>query len=160
VRLDSEAYRVIVAAMNFKQRTRTLLAYFHADRLHYAVIGTSNRLESDHGFFVKQSDGAGDFKPIAHLYKSQVYELPEYLGISEEVRSRQPTPDTYPLAQTHEEFYFPAPNQIMDLCMWARDRGGSAEQVALDLGRPVDYIRGAAGPYSDRGKEDRHRHCQ
>ena len=58
-RLPSQEYRAIVAAMNFKQRTRKMLEYHHADRLHYAVIGTSNRLEVDQGFFVKLGDGAG-----------------------------------------------------------------------------------------------------
>ena len=105
-RLPLKAYLEIVAATNFKQRTRKMLEYYHADRLNYAVTGTPNRLEYDQGFFVKLGDGAADVKPIAHLYKTQVYQLAEYLGIPEAVRKRPPTTDTYSLAQGQDEFYF------------------------------------------------------
>ena len=82
VRLPSDAYLQLVAATNFKQRVRKMTEYYHADRLNYAVAGTPNRLEYDQGFFVKQGDGAADFKPIAHLYKTQVYQLAAYLGVA------------------------------------------------------------------------------
>src|SRR6185436_19435792 len=96
-RLPASEYLTIVAATNFKQRPRKMLEYFHADRLNDAVAGTPNRLEYDQGFFVKLGDGAADVKPIAHLYKTQVYQLAEYLGIPEEIRRRTPTTDTYSL---------------------------------------------------------------
>ena len=108
-RLPADAYRTLVAATNFKQRARKTLEYFHADRLNYAVAGTPNRLEYDQGFFVKNGDGAADVKPIAHLYKTQVYALAESLGVPDEIRSRTPTTDTYSLEQTQEEFYFAMP---------------------------------------------------
>ena len=85
-----------------------MLEYYHADRLNYAVAGTPNRLEYDQGFFVKNGDGAADVKPIAHLYKTQVYELAEHLGVPDEIRARPPTTDTYSLPQSQEEFYFSA----------------------------------------------------
>lgn len=129
-RLKLEAYLGVVAATNFKQRTRKMMEYYHADRLNYAVAGTPNRLEYDQGFFVKGGDGLADFKPIAHLYKSQVYQLAEYLGIPEEVRSRPPTTDTYSLPQEQEEFYFSLPYDKMDLCLYARNNGYAAESVA------------------------------
>ncbi|HUQ71218.1 MAG TPA: NAD(+) synthase, partial [Planctomycetaceae bacterium] len=103
-RLTLSAYQTIVAATNFKQRCRKMLEYFHADRLRYAVAGTPNRLEYDQGFFVKQGDGAADFKPIAHLYKTQVYQLADYLNVPEIIRLRPPTTDTYSLPQSQEEF--------------------------------------------------------
>jgi NAD+ synthase len=109
--------------------------YYHADRLNYAVSGTPNRLEYDQGFFVKQGDGAADFKPIAHLYKSQVYTLAEALGVPAEIRSRPPTTDTFSMPQTQEEFYFSLPYDRMDLCLYAFNSGVPAEEVAsaLDL---------------------------
>ena len=88
MRLSSDAYLQLVAATNFKQRVRKMTEYYHADRLNYAVAGTPNRLEYDQGFFVKQGDGAADVKPIAHLYKTQVYPLAEYLGVAEEIRQQ------------------------------------------------------------------------
>jgi NAD+ synthase len=116
VRLPLDAYLGVLAATNMKQRVRTLVEYTYADRYHYAVAGTPNRLEYDQGFFVKQGDGAADFKPIAHLYKSQVYQLAEYLGVPEAIRMRQPTTDTYPLEQSQEEFYFGLSLEQTDLC--------------------------------------------
>ena len=99
-----------------------MLEYYHADRLNYAVVGTPNRLEYDQGFFVKNGDGAADVKPIAHLYKTQVYQLADYLGVPEAVLDRPPTTDTYSLPQTQEEFYFSLPYDQMDLCLYAHDR--------------------------------------
>jgi NAD+ synthase len=109
-RMPAAAYLQLVAATNFKQRFRKLMEYYHADRLNFAVAGTPNRLEYDQGFFVKQGDGAADIKPIAHLYKSQVYALAEYLGVPEEIRRRPPTTDTFSLPQSQEEFYSQPPN--------------------------------------------------
>jgi len=129
-RLPPEQYRTIVAATNFKQRTRKMLEYFHADRLNYAVIGTPNRLEYDQGFFVKLGDGAADAKPIAHLYKSQVYQLGRFLGVPDAVLDRPPTTDTYSLPQSQEEFYFSLPYEGMDLCLYAHDQGLPPEAVA------------------------------
>src|SRR5262249_35931476 len=105
-RLPLEAYLHIVAATNFKQRVRKMLEYYYADRLHFAVAGTPNRLEYDQGFFVKQGDGTADLKPIAHLYKTQVYQLAEALDIPACIRRRPPTTDTYSLPQGQDEFYF------------------------------------------------------
>ena len=129
-RMPPAVYLGIVAATNMKQRTRKQVEYYHADRLNFAVIGTPNRLEYDQGFFVKNGDGAADVKPIAHLYKSQVYALAEYLGVPEEIRRRPPTTDTYSLAQTQEEFYFSLPYDRMDLCLYGLNNGVAIEQVA------------------------------
>ena len=133
-RLPLTPYLEIVAATNFKQRVRKMLEYYHADRLHYCVAGTPNRLEYDQGFFVKLGDGAADIKPIAHLYKSQVYQLAEFLGIPEEIRMRRPTTDTYSLAQGQDEFYFSLPYEKMDLCLFGKNNGVPAAQVASALG--------------------------
>ena len=130
VRLTPAAYLQIVAATNYKQRVRKMTEYYHADRLNYAVAGTPNRLEYDQGFFVKQGDGAADVKPIAHLYKTQVYQLAAHLGIPEEIRRRPPTTDTFSLPQTQEEFYFALPYDRMDLCLYALNHGIPAAEVA------------------------------
>ena len=109
LRMPLDVYLGVVAATNMKQRTRKQIEYYHADRLNYAVLGTPNRLEYDQGFFVKNGDGAADIKPLAHLYKTQVYALAAHLGLPEEIRSRPPTTDTWSLAQSQEEFYFSVP---------------------------------------------------
>jgi NAD+ synthase len=130
VRLPLKAYLEILAATNFKQRTRKMLEYYHADRLHFAVAGTPNRLEFDQGFFVKTGDGAADVKPIAHLYKTQVYQLAEYLNLPEVIRKRPPTTDTYSLPQGQDEFYFSLTHDKMDLCLYAKNHGYHADEVA------------------------------
>ena len=139
-RMKPNAYLQLVAATNFKQRLRKMMEYYHADRLNYAVSGTPNRLEYDQGFFVKQGDGAADFKPIAHLYKTQVYALAEYLGIPEEIRRRPPTTDTYSMVQTQEEFYFALPYDRMDLCLYAHNHGVPSDEVAPVVGLTVGQV--------------------
>jgi len=153
VRLPAREFREIVAATNFKQRVRKMLEYFHADRLHYAVVGTPNRLEYELGFFVKGGDGLADVKPIAHLYKAQVYQLAEHLGVPEGIRRRTPTTDTYSLPQTQEEFFFSLPLTELDLTLQARNAGRSPSEAAGDVGltpeqverayREIDRKRGA-----------------
>jgi NAD+ synthase len=134
VRLTPDAYLGVVAATNFKQRARKMIEYHYADRYHFAVAGTPNRLEYDQGFFVKNGDGSADFKPIAHLYKSQVYQLADYLGVPEEIQLRPCTTDTYSLEQSQEEFYFSLPLAQMDLCLYGINHGISAAEIAPAAG--------------------------
>jgi len=140
VRMTPAAYLQMVAATNFKQRTRKMMEYYHGDRLNYAVAGTPNLLEYDQGFFVKQGDGAADFKPIAHLYKSQVFALAAHLGVPEEIRRRPPTTDTFSLAQSQEEFYFALPYREMDLCLWAFNHAVPAAQAGAALGLTAEQV--------------------
>jgi NAD+ synthase len=139
-RLPFEAYLQIVAATNFKQRTRKTLEYFHADRLNYAVVGTPNRLEYDQGFFVKNGDGAADLKPIAHLYKTQVYALARDLGLPEEIRTARPTTDTYSLEQGQDEFFFALPYDKMDVVLYGLNHGMPAAHVAEETGLTADQV--------------------
>jgi NAD+ synthase len=141
-RLPLGAYLQIVAATNFKQRIRKTMDYYHADRLNYAVFGTPNRLEYDQGFFVKNGDGSADIKPIAHLYKTQVYALARHLNLPDEICSVIPTTDTYSLPQGQDEFYFVLPYAEMDLLLWAHNHQVPATEAAkvLDL-EPVQVER-------------------
>src|ERR1700731_1929310 len=165
-RLTLDSYLGVVAATNFKQRTRKMMEYYYADRFNYEVAGTPNRLEYDQGFFVKNGDGAADLKPIAHLYKTQVYQLAAHLGVPEEIRRRPPTTDTWSLAQTQDEFYFSLPYDRLDLCLYGLDHGITAAAGALPHAFP------AGGGHRDRvlefdeaalgvkhGGLDRHHHA-
>jgi NAD+ synthase len=126
-------YLTIVAATSYKQRLRKTIEYFHADRLHYAVVGTPNRLEYDQGFFVKNGDGSADVKPIAHLYKTQVYAMARHLGLPARLCDAQPTTDTYSLEQGQDEFYFALPYRAMDLALWALEHDVPAAALAAAL---------------------------
>ena len=139
-RLPLKAYLQIVAATNFKQRTRKTLEYYHADRLNYAVTGTPNRLEYDQGFYVKGGDGLADVKPIAHLYKTQVYAMARHLGLPADICNRAPTTDTYSLAQGQDEFYFALPYREMDLCLWGKNHGVAPAEVAPTVGLTADQV--------------------
>jgi NAD+ synthase len=133
-------YLQIVAASNFKQRTRMSMLYYHAEALHYAVIGTPNKHEQEQGFFVKYGDGAGDVMPIGNLYKTQVYQLAKHLGVPEEIISRTPTTDTYPAEQTQEEFFYQLPFDLMDRYWYGFENGYSASEVAAIMGEKPEKV--------------------
>jgi NAD+ synthase len=133
--LSLNAYLQIVAASNFKQRSRMSMLYYHAEANHYAVIGTPNKHEVKQGFFVKYGDGGADVMPIGHLYKTQVYELARYLGVPDEIIRRTPTTDTYTAEQTQEDFFYQLPFETMDLIWYGWENGYSPEEI----GKVMDY---------------------
>jgi NAD+ synthase len=159
VRLAAQAYLQLVAATSYKQRVRKMTEYYHADRLQYAVAGTPNRLEYDQGFFVKQGDGLADFKPIAHLYKTQVYQLARHLGVPEEICERPPTTDTYSLEQTQEEFYFALPYDRMDLCLYAHNHGVPAARVAPAVKLTAEDVERVYRDIEAKRRATRYLHC-
>lgn len=138
--LPAKEYLEIVAASNFKQRCRMSMLYYHAERLHFAVVGTPNKHEVEQGFFVKYGDGGADVMPIAHLYKSQVYQLAEYLGVPQEIINRTPTTDTYTAGQTQEEFFFQFPYQEMDLLWYGLENEVSAAEVGRVIGKTTEEV--------------------
>jgi NAD+ synthase len=140
-RLRPAQLRQIVAASNFKQRSRAAMLYYHAERHDYAVIGTPQKNEHDQGFFVKYGDGAMDVKPIGHLYKTQVYQLAEYLEIPEEIRTRPPTSDTYSAGSTQEEFFFRLPFKVMDLLWYALEHKVSRDVVAREMDLTEEQVQ-------------------
>ncbi len=139
-RLPLREYLQIVAASNFKQRSRMAMLYYHAERLNYGVIGTPNKNEYAQGFFVKWGDGGADIKPIAHLYKTQVYQLAEYLNIPKEIRERPPTTDTYSAESTQEEFFFRVPFEIGDLVAFGMERNVPVSEIAAAAGISEEQV--------------------
>jgi NAD+ synthase len=159
-RLGLKEYLQIVAATNHKQRIRKTVEYFHADRLNYAVIGTPNRLEYDQGFFVKNGDGSADVKPIAHLYKSQVYALARHMKLPKEICEATPTTDTYSLAQGQDEFYFALPYAQMDLALYALNNGYSAEELAPVIGVTVQQAANVFRDIEAKRRATRYMHLK
>jgi NAD+ synthase len=131
----------IMASTNFKQRCRMSMLYYHAERLHYAVIGTPNKHEVEQGFFVKFGDGGADVMPIAHLYKTQVYQMARYIDIPEEIIKRTPTTDTYSAEQTQEEFFYQFPFAQMDLLWYAYEKEIDLEVVASVMSMTSEDIK-------------------
>lgn len=132
-RLPLREYYQIVAASNFKQRTRMAMLYYHAELRNFAVIGTPNKNEHDLGFFVKHGDGGVDVNPIVHLFKTQVYQLARHLGVPEEIQKCTPTTDTYSAGSTQEEFFFRVPFEILDSVWLGFERGVSSTRIAEAL---------------------------
>ncbi len=140
MRLPSAQMRTIIAASNFKQRSRMSLLYFHAEALHYAVIGTPNKHEVEQGFFVKFGDGGSDLFPIGNLYKTQVYQLAEYLGVPKDIIERTPTTDTYSAEQTQEEFFYQFPFRQMDLLWYGYENNYDAAEVGKVMGMTPEEV--------------------
>lgn len=138
--LPVKEYLQIVASTNFKQRSRMSMLYYHAERLHYAVIGTPNKHEVEQGFFVKHGDGGADVMPIGHLYKTQVYQLARYLGVPQEIIDRTPTTDTYTAEQTQEDFFFQMPHKEMDLIWYGWENNYKADEVGKVMGKTAQEI--------------------
>jgi NAD+ synthase len=138
--LPTKAYLQIVAASNFKQRSRMTMLYYHAEANHYAVIGTPNKHEVKQGFFVKYGDGGADVMPIGHLFKTQVYELARYLGVPDEIIRRTPTTDTYTAEQTQEDFFYQLPFETMDLIWYGWENGYSPEEIGNVMGYTADEV--------------------
>ena len=138
----------IVAASNLKQRTRMSMLYYHAEVNNYAVIGTANKNEHDQGFFVKYGDGGVDIKAIGHLFKTQVYQLAEYLGVPEEIRRRTPTTDTYGAPCDQQEFFFRLPFEMMDLLWFAQEHNVPLAEVAQVMGLTEIQVRRAFDDFS------------
>lgn len=139
-RIPPAEFAQIVAASNFKQRTRMAMLYYHAELRNYAVIGTANKNEHDLGFFVKHGDGGVDVAPILHLFKSQVYQLAQVLGIPSEIQARTPTSDTYSAGSTQEEFFFRLPFETLDTIWYGFEQQVSAGAIAAALGLSADQV--------------------
>src|SRR5690554_276883 len=138
--LPARDYLQIVASTNFKQRSRMSMLYYHAERMHYAVIGTPNKHEVEQGFFVKHGDGGADVMPIGHLYKTQVYQLARYLGVPQEIIDRTPTTDTYTAEQTQEDFFFQMPHKEMDLIWYGWENNFKTDEVGKVMGKTAQEI--------------------
>jgi len=138
--LHARDYLQIVASSNFKQRSRMSMLYYHAEALHYAVVGTPNKHEQEQGFFVKYGDGGADIMPIGNLYKTQVYQLAEYLGVPKGIIERTPTTDTYTAEQTQEEFFYQLPFDLMDRFWYGFENGYAPAEVAEVMGETPDRV--------------------
>lgn len=151
-RLTPRNYFQIVAASNFKQRTRMSILYYHAELRNFAVIGTANKNEHDQGFFVKYGDGGVDVKPIAHLYKTQIYQLADYLEIPEEIRSRKPTTDTYSAHSTQQEFFFRLPFDLMDPLWFAQENEIPLDELTSSIGLSDEQIQRAFNDFTRKSR--------
>jgi len=157
-RLDSRGIKTIIAATNIKQRTRMIYLYNYAEMNNYLVCGTTNHSEDIQGFFVKYGDGGVDIEPLTRLYKTQVYQLAGHLGINREILEREPSPDTYSLSQSDEEFYFRMPYDILDLLLYAWENRVPLAEVCQVLSLTEEQVKRAFRDFGAKAKTTRHLH--
>jgi NAD+ synthase len=147
-RMPVSAYLQIVAATNYKQRLRMTTLYYEAEKRNWAVAGTGNKDEHEQGFFVKYGDGGADLKPIAHLFKIQVYQLAEQLKLPKEIIDRTPTTDTYSSEVTQAEFFFGLDFYPMDMLWYAMENNVEPSEAAKVLGLTTEQ--------AERGYANKH----
>jgi len=140
-RLPLKEYLEIVSASNFKQRCRMSMLYYHAERMHYAVVGTPNKHEINQGFFVKYGDGGADLFPIGHLYKNQVCELAEFLDVPQEIIDRTPTTDTYTAEQSQEEFFYQLPHKELDVIWYGYENNIDPSYMGKILNKTENQVK-------------------
>jgi NAD+ synthase len=150
--LPAGEFLQIVAASNFKQRTRMATLYYYAELHNYAVVGTANKNEHDQGFIVKYGDGGVDIKPIGHLYKTQVYQLAAHLDVPEAIQQRPPTSDTYSATCTQQEFFFRLPFEVMDLLWFAQEHGVPEEEAARVMGLTEEQVKRAYHDFASKAR--------
>ncbi|MEW5901969.1 MAG: NAD(+) synthase [Acidobacteriota bacterium] len=155
-RLSKEALQGIVAATDTKQRTRMLFLYYYAEKMNYLVCGTTNRSEVVQGYFVKYGDGGVDIEPLAHLYKTQVFQLARELGVDPRIIERLPSPDTFSLETSDEEFYFRMPYNILDLLLYAWENQIPKEEVCRALSLSEDQVKRAFRDLQAKHNATRH----
>ncbi len=129
-RLSASQFFSVLSLQNVKQRTRMIVEYMYAEKMNYAVCGTTNKTEAVQGLFVKYGDGGVDIEPIAHLYKEQVFALARHLEVIPEIVNRAPCPDTYSAPVTDEEWYFRMPYRILDPLLYAWEHKIDVAQVS------------------------------
>ncbi len=157
-RLDTRSMRSIVAATDTKQRTRMMYLYYYGEMNNYLVCGTTNRTEDVQGFFVKYGDGGVDIEPLAHLYKTQVYQLADYLEVIKEIRERAPSPDTFSFTVSDEEFYFRMPYGILDLLLYAWESKIPLAEVTKALDLSEEQVKRAFRDFVAKSRVTRHLH--
>jgi len=155
-RVSLDSYLAIVAATNMKQRTRMVRAYYHAEALNYAHVGSHNRDEYVLGFMVRYGDIGVDCMPIGLLYKTQVYELAAHLGLPEVIRTQTPTSDTYSAQQSQEEFFFALPFSVLDPLLYAWEHDVPAPEAAMGLGLSAEGVERAYRDFESKVRSTQH----
>jgi NAD+ synthase len=156
IRLNKEILRAIIAATDTKQRTRMLHLYYYAEKMNFIVCGTTNKTELIQGFFVKYGDGGVDIEPIAHLYKTQVLRMAEYLGVIDEIRMRTPSPDTFSFEVSDEDFYFRIPYATLDFLLYAWENNISPLQVCTVLKLKEEQVNRAFRDFNSKYRATQH----
>ncbi len=150
MRLSLDDYSTLWAATTMKHRTRMINLYFHAEKNNYVVVGTTNKAETVQGYYVKFGDGGVDLEPQANLYKTQVYQMADFLNVPKGITERKATPDTWSYEVSDEEFFYSLPYKTLDLLWYSKENNIPMEQVEKALGLNKEQIERA---YKDQERK-------
>ena len=122
---------------NFMARQRMAVLYDRSVTWGGLVVGTGNKTESLIGYTTLFGDSACAFNPIGDLYKSQVRQLAEALGVPEAIIRKAPSADLWP-GQTDEaeaDMSYPVLDRLL---FWRVDKRRSVDEVvALGFDRAL-----------------------
>jgi len=155
-RLSPEGFRTITSFANIKIRSRMLHLYAEAERRNLVVAGTTNRTEFLLGDFCKYGDGGTDIEPLSHLYKNQIYQLARHLEIIPEIIDRQPSPDTFSLPVSDQEFFFRIPFEKLDHLLYAWEREIPEDETAGVLNLPPEAVQRAYKDFASKHRATAH----
>ncbi|WP_041446467.1 NAD(+) synthase [Pseudothermotoga thermarum] len=131
-----------LAFYRIKHRVRMCLLYFEAEQRGYAVASTENKTEYLTGLYVKWGDDCGDISPIAHLYKTQVFDLAKKLDVPEKIIAKAPSPDLIP--GIDDEFALGMSYQELDQILVAIETGKDLSTFPTEKVNRVKKILEAA----------------
>jgi NAD+ synthase len=114
-----------------KHRMRMVALYYYADLENRLVLGTTNRSEAMTGFVVKWGDNVADVEPLNPLYKTQVRELAKYLGVSERVLDKAPSPDLIP--GIVDGLALGIDYETLDRILWGIEQGWETERIVAAM---------------------------
>ncbi|MBN1406457.1 MAG: NAD(+) synthase [Calditrichaceae bacterium] len=155
-RLNLDEFRAITSFANIKIRSRMLHLYAEAEKRNLIVVGTTNRTEFILGDFCKYGDGGTDIEPITHLYKNQIYQLSEYLQVIPEIIERQPSPDTFSLPVSDQEFFFRIAFDKLDHLLYAWEHNVPEIEVTKVLEISEDGVRRAYKDFESKFRATAH----
>ena len=158
-RLNKDNLNGIVAATNTKHRTRMMHLYYYAEKMNFLECGTTNKTEVLEGDFVKYGDGGVDIEPLAHLYKTQVFELAKHLGVIQEIIDRTPSPDTFSFPVSDEEFYFRIPFGKLDLLLYAWRNNIGISKVCKVMDLEEKQVKRAFRDFTGKYNTTKHLRC-
>lgn len=139
-RLSKKQFLAVTAAANVKIRARMIALYYWGEQYNYLVAGTTNKTEFLLGDYCKFGDGGTDVECVSHLYKNQIYQLGAYLGVPREIMERTPSPDTFSLPVSDQDFYFRLPFDILDPLLYAWEYKVETKDVVKTLNLKEDQV--------------------
>lgn len=155
-RLDISGFRAITSFADIKIRSRMLHLYAEAELRNLVVAGTTNRTEYVLGDFCKYGDGGTDMEPLSNLYKNQIYQISDYLEVIPEIVEREPSPDTFSLPVSDQEFFFRIPFDKLDLLLYAWEHEVPVAEAATVMELSEESVERAFKDFASKSRATAH----